>query len=156
VDCPLPQWGEVKAAADFILSETERQHVACVVLGSGLSDWAEAQQDSLEIVNIPHFPKPTVPGHAGRVFSIVVNDQPVLVMAGRVHSYEYRDGGLDKVVFAANREDVEAIGFDEGIVPDNWANRFRDRKIEVVENFMRPEAAQVLRQYAQGGTIYNG
>ncbi len=85
MDCPLPQWGEVKAAADFILSETERQHVACVVLGSGLSDWAEAQQDSLEIVNIPHFPKPTVPGHAGRVFSIVVNDQPVLVMAGRVH-----------------------------------------------------------------------
>jgi purine-nucleoside phosphorylase len=38
--------------------------------------------------DIPHFPRPTVEGHSGRLLAGTVAGVPVVVMQGRVHAYE--------------------------------------------------------------------
>jgi purine-nucleoside phosphorylase len=68
-----------------------RQRIAVVprvgiVLGSGLGSFADSIENATAIsyADIPHFPRPTVEGHSGR---LVVGAQ-ALVMQGRVHAYE--------------------------------------------------------------------
>ncbi|MBM4362676.1 MAG: nucleoside deaminase [Deltaproteobacteria bacterium] len=63
--------------------------------------------------------------------------------------------GISRLVCAATRADVEAIGFDEGPRPDRWQDALRTRGIEVVEGVQRGDAARVLRDYGdRGGTLY--
>lgn len=63
--------------------------------------------------------------------------------------------GVSELVYGAAREDVEAIGFDEGPKPDAWADVLRSKGIAVVETLCRPEAQLALSRYAQrGGPIY--
>jgi tRNA(Arg) A34 adenosine deaminase TadA len=65
--------------------------------------------------------------------------------------------GVRRLVCGARDEDVRAIGFDEGLKPDNWLQGLEDRGIAVVQDVLRDEARTVLRKYAgQGGVIYNG
>lgn len=65
--------------------------------------------------------------------------------------------GVSRVVCAASGVDAEAIGFDEGPKPPDWAAELRRRGIEVIERLLRDEAVAVLRHYRQqGGVIYNG
>ena len=61
-----------------------------VVLGSGLGAFAEAVDQAVTIgySAIPHFPRSTVEGHAGRLVVGTVNGIPLAVMQGRVHGYE--------------------------------------------------------------------
>jgi purine-nucleoside phosphorylase len=70
-----------------------------VVLGSGLGSFAERVQQggSINYTDIPHFPRPTVEGHSGRLVVGTVGETPVLVMQGRVHAYE--GYGPDEVTF---------------------------------------------------------
>lgn len=65
--------------------------------------------------------------------------------------------GVRRVLCAATGADAEAIGFDEGPKPADWAGELRRRGIDVVESVLRAEAVAVLLTYRQlGGTIYNG
>lgn len=65
--------------------------------------------------------------------------------------------GVRRLVCAATGSDAEAIGFDEGPKPADWAGELRRRGIEVVEGVLRAEAVAVLLTYRQlGGLIYNG
>jgi tRNA(Arg) A34 adenosine deaminase TadA len=65
--------------------------------------------------------------------------------------------GVRRVVCAATGADAEAIGFDEGPKPADWAGELRRRGIEVVSGVLRAEAVEVLLAYRQdGGAIYNG
>jgi purine-nucleoside phosphorylase len=61
-----------------------------IVLGSGLGTVADAVAEPVMVpyAEIPHFPKSTVVGHSGRIVAGLLNGVPVLVMQGRVHSYE--------------------------------------------------------------------
>jgi purine-nucleoside phosphorylase len=61
-----------------------------VVLGSGLGSFAESVEQPVAIPyeEIPHFPRPTVEGHSGRLLVGSVAQTPVAVMQGRVHAYE--------------------------------------------------------------------
>lgn len=61
-----------------------------VVLGSGLGAVADAVVDPIVIPygHIPNFPQSTVEGHSGRLVAGLFGDTPVLLMQGRVHSYE--------------------------------------------------------------------
>jgi purine-nucleoside phosphorylase len=61
-----------------------------IVLGSGLGSFAERieQPISIPYPEIPHFPRPTVEGHSGRLVLGTVAGTPVAVMQGRVHAYE--------------------------------------------------------------------
>ena len=98
----IPLRVDLTAAAQAITTLSGgRKHVACVVLGSGFSKWAQGLPDAMElpIDQLPNWPTPTVQGHSGKVFSVVIQGKPALILAGRVHSYEYLDGGLDKITF---------------------------------------------------------
>jgi purine-nucleoside phosphorylase len=61
-----------------------------VVLGSGLGALADAVDDPVVVPyrEIPHFPQSTVEGHSGRIVAGLLGGAPVIVMQGRVHSYE--------------------------------------------------------------------
>jgi tRNA(Arg) A34 adenosine deaminase TadA len=63
--------------------------------------------------------------------------------------------GLERVVFAALREDVEQVGFDEGpVFPESYAYVTK-RGLAVVRGLRREEGVAVLQLYAQrGGPIY--
>lgn len=65
--------------------------------------------------------------------------------------------GVRRVIFAARRDDAEALGFDEGpVFPDTFAY-LRRRGVSVEAGPLRAEARSVLVEYrAAGGTIYNG
>jgi purine-nucleoside phosphorylase len=61
-----------------------------IVLGSGLGAAADAVTDAVIVpyAEIPHFPRSTVEGHAGRIVAGALAGVPVAVMQGRVHFYE--------------------------------------------------------------------
>jgi purine-nucleoside phosphorylase len=61
-----------------------------LVLGSGLGAVADAVSNPIFIpyAEIPHFPQSTVEGHSGRIVAGLLGGVPVVVMQGRVHSYE--------------------------------------------------------------------
>ncbi len=61
-----------------------------VVLGSGLGAFAShlAGPVVLPFEQIPHFPRSGVEGHAGRLHAGTLRGVPMLLLQGRVHSYE--------------------------------------------------------------------
>jgi len=61
-----------------------------IVLGSGLGAVADAVvlEVTVPYREIPHFPQSTVEGHSGRLIAGRIGKVPVVVMQGRVHSYE--------------------------------------------------------------------
>jgi purine-nucleoside phosphorylase len=77
-------------AAQFVLARTELRPRVAVVLGSGLGSFADEVGDAIAIryEEIPHFPKSTAIGHAGRLIIGSVEGVPLAVMQGRVHPYE--------------------------------------------------------------------
>jgi len=100
----------LKAAAESIAAKTGRErHAVAIVLGSGLSGYAATLPDSIGIPypDLPGFPVPKVEGHAGTLFSADLG-APVMVLAGRVHTYEGWD--LDQVVFAVRTAVMSGCG----------------------------------------------
>jgi tRNA(Arg) A34 adenosine deaminase TadA len=64
--------------------------------------------------------------------------------------------GVKRIVFAADRNDAERLGFDEGPVFPESYRYLRDRGIEIVGGVSREAARAVLLRYRErGGTIYN-
>lgn len=89
------------AAAAVICERTGRdRHDVGVVLGSGLSDYADSLdvETTISYRDIPHFPTPGIQGHGGRLVSARVGQGRALVATGRVHTYEGWD--LSDVVFS--------------------------------------------------------
>ena len=93
---PSPGDGVEEAIVRAIRERTDIQPVAGVVLGSGLGDAiAVARElagsgDPIEIAyrELPGFPPPTVPGHAGTLWLGTIADRPVAIFRGRIHFYE--------------------------------------------------------------------
>jgi len=77
-------------AAGFIRKQIRVEPRIALVLGSGLGAFADELQDASVIPysEIPHFPRSSAIGHAGKLVVGKVSDVPVAVMAGRVHYYE--------------------------------------------------------------------
>jgi len=65
--------------------------------------------------------------------------------------------GVTRVVYAARRDDAEAVHFDEGpVFPETYAY-LRRRGIRIGAGGLREEAREVLQRYqALGGSVYNG
>ncbi len=84
-------YDELKTAVAAIADGTgrDRHHIA-VVLGSGLSGYAARLPEATELPydSIPGFPVPAVEGHRGSLVSAVIGGKGVLILAGRVHTYE--------------------------------------------------------------------
>jgi tRNA(Arg) A34 adenosine deaminase TadA len=64
--------------------------------------------------------------------------------------------GVRHLLCGARGSDAEAIGFDEGPKPENWATALEQRGITVTLDIGRSKAIQVLQNYVeQGGMVYN-
>ncbi len=95
-----------EAAAAVRTRLAGRQPVAAIVLGSGLGAFSERIEDPVRISykEIPHFPLPTVEGHAGELVAGRLSGRMVLLQSGRFHLYEGHGadvGVLAVRVFAA-------------------------------------------------------
>jgi purine-nucleoside phosphorylase len=82
---------EVEEAAAAIRKRLGgRQPTVAIVLGSGLGSFAEQTTEAVRIPyrEIPHFPVPTVMGHAGELVIGTLAGKTVLFQSGRFHLYE--------------------------------------------------------------------
>ncbi len=79
-----------REAADAIRARTTHRPSIGLILGSGLNPLADevADADRISYAEIPHFPRPSVEGHAGQLVIGQLAGQDVLIMQGRGHAYE--------------------------------------------------------------------
>ncbi|HOX85282.1 MAG TPA: purine-nucleoside phosphorylase [bacterium] len=81
---------KVREAVVALKKKTTLWPKVAIVLGSGLGGFADSLSDpqSISVEQIPHYPLPTVPGHAGRWVFGSIGSAPILAIEGRVHLYE--------------------------------------------------------------------
>ncbi len=81
---------EIDEAAEVVRSRTRHQPRVGLILGSGLGGLADSveQADVIPFDTIPGWPTSTVEGHKNRLVIGLLENQPVLVLQGRVHYYE--------------------------------------------------------------------
>lgn len=79
-----------REAADAIRARTSHRPAVGLILGSGLNALADevADADRIPYAEIPHFPRPGVEGHVGRLVIGQLEGQDVAILQGRVHAYE--------------------------------------------------------------------
>ncbi|MDR2179167.1 MAG: purine-nucleoside phosphorylase [Synergistaceae bacterium] len=81
----------VQEALRYLQSAAEGfQPKTAIVLGSGLGSVSEKILGAqvIDTKDIPHWPRCTAPGHAGKVFLGKIEGRPVVLLKGRVHFYE--------------------------------------------------------------------
>lgn len=84
------EFDRADASARYIFSKTKLRPNIALVLGSGLGAFADefANATNIPYAEIPHFPRSTAIGHAGRLVIGNVGKIAVAGMQGRVHLYE--------------------------------------------------------------------
>ena len=91
----LPGPGDAFAdqAAELVRERTAFEPQVVIVLGSGLGPAVAnvREEASFSFEELPGFPRPTVPGHAGRLVLGELAGVPVAVFRGRIHFYEGND-----------------------------------------------------------------
>jgi purine-nucleoside phosphorylase len=89
-----------QAAADAIVARSGTAPDTAVVLGSGLSGFADRVSDALVVpyADLPNWPLSKVTGHPGRLVVGRIAGRRVAVLAGRAHLYE--GNPPEAVVFA--------------------------------------------------------
>ena len=77
----------------FVKRHTDLRPTVGVILGSGLGQLVDRMSDTVAIDyrDLPHFPAPTVAGHAGRLVLGRIGGVVVMAMQGRFHYYEGHD-----------------------------------------------------------------
>lgn len=80
----------VAEAADAVRSALGADAEIAIILGSGLSDFTGCLEGprTLPYSDVPHFPRPTVSGHAGTFVHGRIGRHAVLCLSGRSHAYE--------------------------------------------------------------------
>ncbi|HEX6481282.1 MAG TPA: purine-nucleoside phosphorylase [Ktedonobacteraceae bacterium] len=83
-------YDQIKEAVTAVRLRSSLQPTAALILGSGLGELASDVRDATAILyeEIPHFVRSTAPGHAGRLLLGTLENVPVVLMQGRIHSYE--------------------------------------------------------------------
>ena len=84
---PLEQYRD---AADAVRQRTQQQPTVGLILGSGLGTLVDeiSNADVIPYAEIPHWPRSTVQGHAGKLVIGELEGRTVLAMQGRSHFYE--------------------------------------------------------------------
>ncbi|NXN95148.1 PNPH phosphorylase, partial [Rhinopomastus cyanomelas] len=79
-----------KETADWLLARTALRPKTAIICGSGLGGLADVLDNKtiFPYEDIPHFPRSTVAGHAGRLVFGELSGQPCVCMQGRFHYYE--------------------------------------------------------------------
>lgn len=80
----------IKEAADFLKGQFGEQPKVAIILGTGLGGLVNEIdiEKTIAYEEIPHFPRSTVEGHAGRLILGKIGCVSVLAMQGRFHYYE--------------------------------------------------------------------
>ncbi|MCA9791802.1 MAG: purine-nucleoside phosphorylase [Candidatus Eremiobacteraeota bacterium] len=80
----------IQAGVDYLKNKLNRRPDIGVILGSGLGELADETQDKLVIpyTDIPEFPRATAPGHKGNLVFGTLGGKSVMLMQGRIHTYE--------------------------------------------------------------------
>jgi purine-nucleoside phosphorylase len=91
----------VRDAVAAIRARTDRVPRVGLTLGSGLGGTIDALEEAIVFPTgeLPHWPRSTVPGHAGRLAVGLWRGVPVSALSGRSHRYEGYT--LDRVTFGA-------------------------------------------------------
>ena len=86
-------YGKLEETVTCVKRLTDLRPTIGVILGSGLGQLVERMTDTVAIDyrDLPHFPAPTVAGHAGRLVIGRIEGVPVMAMQGRFHYYEGHD-----------------------------------------------------------------
>jgi purine-nucleoside phosphorylase len=87
---PGPRDDPAERCVDLVRDATGLEPRAAVVLGSGLGDAVAAMDVEADVPfsDLPGFPPPTVPGHAGRLRLGTLAGVPMAAFLGRIHFYE--------------------------------------------------------------------
>jgi purine-nucleoside phosphorylase len=87
---PFLTLAQIDEVVEAIRARTSQQPRIGMILGSGLGSLADSVQspDIIPYSDLPNWPISTVFGHAGQLVIGALENQPVLVMQGRVHFYE--------------------------------------------------------------------
>ena len=80
----------ISRARDIVWARTSLRPLVAVTLGSGLGALADELTDavSVSLSELPDFPVSTAEGHDGRMIFGCLDGIPLVVLKGRVHSYE--------------------------------------------------------------------
>ena len=81
---------QIDQAAEAVGNLIRIQPRTGIILGSGLGELADLVEGAVAIPTgeIPNWPVSTVIGHAGRLVTGKIGEQPVIVLQGRAHYYE--------------------------------------------------------------------
>jgi purine-nucleoside phosphorylase len=87
---PSPDDRLAEEAAGAIRERTSLVPAVGLLLGSGLGGAVEAiaEAETFAFAELPGFPEPSVPGHAGRLVLGTLHGVPVAAFQGRIHFYE--------------------------------------------------------------------
>jgi len=123
-----------------------------MILGSGFQPLlAELRvADRIAGANIPGFPRPTVPGHAGEILFGHLGSTPVVVLSGRVHYYE--GGPMEQVTFPVRA--LAALGVRDLLLTNaagGLHRTFRPGDFMVVTDHLNFMGANPLRGPEQSG-----
>jgi purine-nucleoside phosphorylase len=96
----MPSWTERALDCARVARQAVRlpegESAIAIVLGSGLGAFADqlAGNRAVPFTDLPGFPRPTVPGHKGRLVYGMLAQTPVLALQGRIHGYEGHDAAM--------------------------------------------------------------
>ncbi|KFU89873.1 Purine nucleoside phosphorylase, partial [Chaetura pelagica] len=79
-----------KETADWLRARTSQHPRVAIICGSGLGGLADVLDNKtvFPYEDIPHFPRSTVAGHAGRLVFGELGGQPCVCMQGRCHEWD--------------------------------------------------------------------
>jgi purine-nucleoside phosphorylase len=80
----------IREAAEFVRQRWPLRPRVGIVLGTGFGGLVQLVQSPVAVnfEQIPHFPRASALGHAGRLVCGTLAGVPVMAMAGRLHAYE--------------------------------------------------------------------
>jgi len=92
----------LQESLEVVRKRTKSKPRVGIILGSGLGPFADGLEDRVAIptAEIPHYPRSTVEGHAGRFVFGKVAGKEILALQGRVHAYE--GYALQKVTYGVH------------------------------------------------------
>lgn len=81
---------QIQDVVEFLDSHVKVRPEIAIMLGSGLGGFANKIENPqiISYADIPHFHKPSVDGHAGRIVFGTLRGVPMAVLQGRWHFYE--------------------------------------------------------------------
>lgn len=85
--------GKIHETADYLRAKGVTEPEVCVILGTGLNEYADKMEDALVIPysEIPNFHTGKAEGHRGQLIFCKHMGKNVILLAGRFHYYESHD-----------------------------------------------------------------